>query len=90
MSNELRNAIINCVLAIVFGMFAYAHVQQFITEPRLSLVLLVGVETALVVLFLIRRDPDETSHSWQAWLTTSAGTLFPLLLRPAAVAEDLL
>jgi len=89
-SRELRNAAINCLLAVVFAVFAYAHLQNFVLAPRLSLVLLVGMESVLVVLFLIRREPDQTSHSWQAWLTTSVGTLSPLLLRPTAVTDDLL
>lgn len=86
---QLRDAVVNWILAIVFAFFAYAHVQQFVDEPRLSLVLLVAVETALVVLFLIRKEADRTSHSWQAWVTTCAGTMFPLLLRPVPGAEDL-
>lgn len=90
MSPELRNAVVNWTLAIVFSLFAYAHVQQFIAAPRFSLVLLVGMETILVVLFLIREDASRTLHSWQAWLTTTAGTLSPLLLRPVPVAEDTL
>ncbi|NIO39083.1 MAG: isoprenylcysteine carboxyl methyltransferase [Burkholderiales bacterium] len=90
MSQELRNAAVNCALAIVFLLFAVAHAQQFLAAPRFSLVLLVGVETILVVLFLVRKDADQTLHSWQAWLTTALGTMCPLLLRPTEMAEDLL
>jgi protein-S-isoprenylcysteine O-methyltransferase Ste14 len=90
MPRELRNAAINCALAVVFAVFAAAHVEQLLVQARLSLVLLVAVETVLVVLFLTRRDANETLHSWQAWSTTAAGTLFPLLLRPAPEAEDIL
>jgi protein-S-isoprenylcysteine O-methyltransferase Ste14 len=90
MSPTLRDALINCALAVVFALFAFAHFQQFVEGPRLSLVLLVGVETILVVLFLVRKDADRTLHSWKTWLTTSAGTLFPLFLRPAVVVEDML
>ena len=90
MSQQLRNAIVNTVLAVCYSLFALAHYQQLIAAPRLSLVLIVGVETILVVLFLTRKAADETLHSWQTWLTTTAGTLMPLLLRPAPLAEDLL
>jgi protein-S-isoprenylcysteine O-methyltransferase Ste14 len=90
MSNELRNAIINCALAIVFLLFAFAHAQQFIAAPRLSLALVTGMETILVVLFLARKNADQTLHSWQTWLTTALGTMCPLLLRPTAMAEDML
>jgi protein-S-isoprenylcysteine O-methyltransferase Ste14 len=89
MPRELRLAIVNCSLAIVYALFAYAHLTQFAVEPRLSVFLLVGMETLLVAIFLVRRDPDRTWHTWRTWLTTSAGTLFPLLLRPVAHAHDL-
>ena len=89
MSQQLRNAIVNISLAVLFSLFALAHYQQLAAAPRLSLVLLVGVETIFAVLFLTRKDADETLHSWQAWLVTAAGTLAPLLLRPTALAEDL-
>lgn len=89
MPRELKNAIVNCALAIIFTLFALAHVQQFAAQPRLSLVLIVGMETILVFFFLARKDADQTSYSWQAWLATSAGTMFPLLLRPVPEAQDL-
>jgi protein-S-isoprenylcysteine O-methyltransferase Ste14 len=89
-SQQLRNAIVNTALAILFLLFALAHFQQLMAAPRLSLVLLVSVETILVVLFLTRKAADQTLHSWQAWLATTAGTLSPLLLRPTPMAEDLL
>lgn len=89
MSQQPRNAIVNTSLAVLFSLFALAHYQQLTAAPRLSLVLLVGVETIFVVLFLTRRAADETLHSWQAWLATAAGTLSPLLLRPTPMAEDL-
>lgn len=90
MSQQLRNAIVNTALAILFLLFALAHFQQLMAAPRLSLVLLVSVETILVVLFLARKAADQTLHSWQAWIATAAGTLSPLLLRPTPIVEDLL
>ncbi len=80
----------NLLLAFVYALFAYAHVRLFLEQPRLSLVLIVGMETLLVVFIIVRKDPDKTWHSWQTWLTSTGGTLFPLLLRPTAVPDDLL
>ena len=90
MPRHLRTFATNLALAFIFALFAAAHAQQFAVEPRLSLILLVGMEAALVVFFLIRKAPDQTWHSWQTWLTTGAGTIFPLLLRPLAGADDVL
>lgn len=86
----VRVALANWSLAILFALFAYAHVSQFIDQPRLSLVLLVVMESLLVFFLLVRREPDRTWHSWNTWLTTLCGTAFPLLLRPADVPADVL
>ena len=79
----------NILLAGMFLAFAYAQGKSFIEEPRLSVFLIVVTETIVAVLLLIRRDPDETWHSFATWFTTTCGTLSPLLLRPIDGAEDL-
>ena len=83
-------ALINWALAGVFALFAYAHVQAFRETPRLSVLLIVGMEALLVLFVLVRKDPSRTWHSWQTWLTTCGGTFFPLLLRPMEMQSDLL
>jgi protein-S-isoprenylcysteine O-methyltransferase Ste14 len=90
MPRELGLAAVNCALAALYTFFVCAHVSQFAAEPRLSLLLLVLTESVLVAIFLIRTPPKRTWHSWQTWITTAAGTFFPLLLRPAAGSDDLL
>lgn len=80
----------NCFLAIWFGLFAYAHAVSFMEHPRLSILLMVVMETTAAVFLLIRRDPEETWHSWRTWISTTGGTLGPLLLRPTDVADDML
>jgi protein-S-isoprenylcysteine O-methyltransferase Ste14 len=80
----------NWVLAIAYGLFAYTHVRRFLEQPRLSLVLIVVIETLLVLFLLIRRDPDRTWHSWYTWLTTAGGTIAPLLVRGTMAADDIL
>lgn len=83
-------AFTNLFLAVVFGAFAFANTVSFIEEPRLSVLLIVLVEAIVVVFLLIRRDPQETRHSWQTWSTTTIGTFAPMLLRPTDATADLL
>lgn len=83
-------ALSNVTLAACFFLFAYGHVESFLDHPRLSVLLIIISETIVAVLLLVRRDPDETRHTWQTWITTTGGTLAPFLLRPTDVAEDLL
>ena len=86
----LGAALSNLFLASLFFLFAYAHLRKFLVEPRLSLLLIVAFESLIAVMLVIRRDPDETVHTWKTWLATTAGTFLPLLLRPTDAAADLL
>ncbi len=86
----IRLAFTNILLATFYIFFAYANAQSFLENPRLSVFLIVVAETIAAVFLIIRRNPHETRHSWQTWLTTACGTLAPLLLRPVAAAEDVL
>ena len=80
----------NVLLALMYILFISAHLQSFTKTPRLSLLLIVSVETVCLIFVLIRKDPDETWHSWQTWVTTLGGTFAPLLFRPTLAPADLL
>ena len=83
-------AFTNFFLAACYGLFAYSNLNSFLENPRLSVLLIVVAESIAAVFLIVRRDPDETWHSWQTWLTTTCGTLAPLLLRPVEGAQDVL
>lgn len=83
-------AFANMSLAALYIFFAYANFQSFLENPRLSVALIVVAETIAALFLIIRRDPDATWHSWQTWLTTTCGTMAPMLLRPVEGAEDVL
>lgn len=86
----LRTAFTNLTLAALFLLFSYAQLRKFLEHPRVSLLLIVVLETIFAVFFVIRRPAASTSMSFTAWASTTLGTLLPLLLRPAADAEDFL
>jgi protein-S-isoprenylcysteine O-methyltransferase Ste14 len=83
-------ALTNLLLATLFFVFAYVHVQRFLVQPRLSVLLIIAVEGLVAVMLIIRRDPENTLHGWKTWLATSVGTFAPLLLRPIDATADLL
>ena len=83
-------AFTNLGLATLYLLFAVANGRSFIDNPRLSVLLIVVVETTAAVFLLIRRNPDETEHSWQTWTTTTFGTIAPFLLRPIDATADIL
>jgi protein-S-isoprenylcysteine O-methyltransferase Ste14 len=74
----------------LFSTFAFANAASFLAEPRLSVLLIVFLEAISAMFFLLRRDPDETRHTWQTWTSTTLGSFAPLLLRPTDAAADLL
>jgi len=78
----------NVLLAAMYLVFAFIHLSGFVATARPSLLLILVAETLLVVLVVIRRDPDATWHSWWTWLTMLGGTFGPLLFRPTGAAED--
>ena len=86
----LRLAFVNMFLATLFILFAIANAKSFLVNPRLSVFLIVVTETIVAVFLVIRRNPDETLHSWQTWVTTTCGTLAPFLLRPVDATADVL
>lgn len=83
-------AFANLGLATLYLLFAVANARSFLENPRLSVFLIVVTETIVAVILLTRRDPDETRHSWQTWITTTGGTLAPFFLRPIDATQDLL
>jgi len=86
----LGAAISNLLLATLFFSFAYVHLQRFLAQPRLSLLLIVAVEGLVAVMLVIRRDPEKTQHGWKTWGATSIGTFAPMLLRPIDASTDLM
>ncbi|MFT5500604.1 MAG: protein-S-isoprenylcysteine O-methyltransferase Ste14 [Woeseiaceae bacterium] len=83
-------AFVNMLLATLFILFAIANAKSFLVNPRLSVFLIVVTETIVAIFLVVRRDPDETHHSWQTWVTTTCGTLAPFLLRPVDATADVL
>ena len=59
----LGAAISNLLLATLFFSFAYAHFERFLTQPRLSPLLIVASEGLVAVMLVIRRDPENTQCS---------------------------
>jgi protein-S-isoprenylcysteine O-methyltransferase Ste14 len=70
----------NVFLAVLFSAFAFANAASFLAEPRLSVLLIVFLEAISALFFILRRDPDETRHTWQTWTSTTLGSFAPLLL----------
>jgi protein-S-isoprenylcysteine O-methyltransferase Ste14 len=86
----LGSAFGNLSLACVWGLFAYAHVQDFLEFFRLSVLLIVMKESLDVLFYLTRPSARSFSRSPYAWITALGGTFTPLLLRPSGSDHDLL
>lgn len=89
-SSGLATAFTNLSLAALYSAFAFAHLRELRSQPRSSVLLLILLETLFALFFVARRQASASSSSLAAWASTVAGTFLPLLLRPAAGADDVL
>jgi protein-S-isoprenylcysteine O-methyltransferase Ste14/uncharacterized membrane protein (UPF0127 family) len=86
----LRAAMTNVAVALLFALFAAAHVSKAMTTGVwITTMPLVVQEALLVVLFLTRRRSTATSTRPFDWAVAIAGTLLPLCLRPGDTPGDL-
>lgn len=72
------------VLAIAYGIFAYAHLKGFQRTHEWMLLLFCFSETLTAAFLLFRSAPETVSVIPFDWFAGIAGTFMPLLLRPAS------
>ncbi len=78
----------NLTIAVLFALFAYAHLNAFLSSLRPSLLGFTLKETLDAFFFLTRRKATMTSESLYAWVAGILGTLLPLFLRPVESASE--
>lgn len=69
-------------LAMLWGIFAYAHLEQFQKTHELALLLFFFSETLTAALYVFRSDPKTVSLIPLDWLVAIGGTFAPLFFRP--------
>lgn len=87
---SLVEAFSNLFLALMYLLFLYAFLVNYIEHHRVSSILFVLVESIFLYFSLTRRPPKELSISISAWTFAFAGTFLPLLLRPTTQDEAIL
>ena len=83
----LTRAGVDVSLAGFYLVFAWIHVGAFLETHRPSLVFVVGTELLFAIFFLLRTEAEGVSRARRDWVAAFAGSLLPLLLRPAAAAR---
>lgn len=71
-------------LALLWIVFAYLHYVAFLNNGDYGLLMFCFSETLVAGFFMFRTDPKTVSDLPFDWFVGVAGTLAPLLLRPAA------
>lgn len=71
-------------MALLFALFAYAHMVKFADSGRVALLVFVVAECVVATLFLLRTQPKSFAHSPLDWVVAALGTFIPMLLRPAS------
>ncbi|WP_242395685.1 methyltransferase family protein [Anaeromyxobacter oryzisoli] len=87
---SLRRAFVDLALAALFLAFALAHAKQLLQTHRSSHAIVLLVELAFALFFLIRTPAVDTSRAPRDWLFALCGTSAPLLLRPTRAGADVL
>lgn len=72
------------LLPALWAVFALAHARAFLATHEWSLLLFSFAETLVAVLYLVRTEPKTVSEVPSDWIVAIAGTVAPLLLRPAS------
>lgn len=87
---DMAEAVSNLLLALMYLLFLYTFLVNYLEQHRISSILFIFVESIFLYFALARRPPKELSVSITAWLFAFAGTFLPLLLRPATQDEAML
>src|SRR5512138_1241354 len=86
----LARAGVDVSLAAFYVVFAAIHLQAFRETHRPSLAFVVGTELLFALFFLLRTEAGDASRARWDWGAALAGSILPLLLRPAAAEQDVL
>ena len=70
------------LLAMFYGLFAYAHLLKFWASKEWSLLLFSVSEMLIVIFYVFRNKPKTISIQFSDWFIAFMGTSAPLLLRP--------
>lgn len=70
-------------LALVYGLFAYAHMLNFLKTHEWSLLLFCFSETLIVAFYIFRCKPKTISVNLLDWIVAMVGTFSALFFRPA-------
>lgn len=71
-------------LALIWALFATAHVASFETTGRVSLLIYAIAETLIAVFFMLRAEAKTIATNVIEWLVAVLGTFLSLLLRPTS------
>jgi protein-S-isoprenylcysteine O-methyltransferase Ste14 len=78
----------NLCLALFFARFIYIFAVDFYSTHRLSSLLLLSYQGALVLFSLARAMPRDVTRDPLEWMVGIMGTLLPIMLQPAAAMND--
>lgn len=70
-------------LAVIYGLFAYAHILGYLKSHEGTLLLFCFSETLIAVFYIFRSKPQTISVSPIDWIAAIGGTFSPMLFRPA-------
>ena len=85
---DVVEAAAKLLLALMYAVFLYVFMSNFVEHQKLSSLLFAMVESLFVYMSITRRPPVALSTSGLAWLLAFAGTFAPLFLHPSTSADS--
>jgi protein-S-isoprenylcysteine O-methyltransferase Ste14 len=83
LKSRLAHIVSSLFLAVVYIVFAYAHVLGYLKTHEFTWLLFALSETLLVFFYIFRTRPNTISVEFFDWLIAIIGTFAPLFFRPA-------
>jgi protein-S-isoprenylcysteine O-methyltransferase Ste14 len=78
----------NLGAAVIYAFMAYRMGSDWLATGRLSSLFFLVIESVIMLFFLIRNMPKQTSMQPYDWFVALTATCLPLLLRPTVVIHD--
>ena len=79
----------NLLLAVFWSRFLLLHIHAFLVSPKPSLLIVAGIESITVILYIVRTTAQETTTRVSDWLIALCGVSIITLYQPNVFYDSL-
>jgi protein-S-isoprenylcysteine O-methyltransferase Ste14 len=82
------NTLPTIILLSYYGLFAYAHISNYLSTGRTSSIFIAILESMVVIMVLMRQRPKTVTTAPEDWLVAIGMTVSPLFLMPSPIGHE--